>query len=1063
MKVPDELASANLNQRDVEDWVIGFWDSNDIYHKVKQASRSRKRKLYFLDGPPYASAQSIHLGTAWNKVLKDSLIRHYRMRGFDVWDQPGFDTHGLPIEVMVERKIGVKNKHDIENAIGIENFINSCLELVKNNIKGMAESFKQLGIFMDWENPYLTYTDDYIESGWYLIKEAFKKGLLYHGGKVLHWCPRCETTLADYEVSEYVDLEDPSIYVKFHVKGDPKRSLLIWTTTPWTLPANAFVIAHPDLEYAEVEVNGEVLIMLASRVEAVMKEVGVSGYKVLRIFKGRELENLEYEHPLEDLVTAQRELSKYHKVVMAPEAINPNEGTGLVHAAPGHGDIDFEVGQRLGVPPLSLLGNDGRMTEEAGKYAGLYFRGEANEAIVSDLRERGALFYATKVVHRYPVCWRCKTPLALRLTDQWFIAVSKLKDKLAKGVDSVEWVPAWAKSRIAGLISQIQDWVISRQRYWGIPLPIWVCTKCGHIEVIGSVEELERLGGRRPPNLHRPWIDRVTLRCPVCGGEMRRVPDVADVWFDSGIAFYASLGYPKGTELFSRLMPVDLVLEGHDQLRGWFFSMLRSGIIGFDSVPYRRVLVHGFVLDEQGREMHKSLGNYVAPEEVLAKYSRDVLRLYLLRNTVWEDLKFSWRNVELTARDFTIIRNVFAFASLYMSLDGFDPKLVSYESVKDYLQPEDRWLLSRVNSALREYRKAFDMLQVHEAAALVRNLIVEDVSRWYLRLIRRRVWVEENNPSKMAAYYTLYYALRTWIFMAAPIIPFTAEYLYQKFVRPAEPEMPESVHVALIPEPDESLIDEDLEGRMIIIKEIAGAALSARMKAGIKLRRPLRRAIVAFFDPKVSEAVKELRHVLEAAVNVHYVELMSPEAAENMRTYEVEPIMGEIGRDFKKMAPAVALAVKSEGARVARELLKNGQVKIRVGDAEIVLEPRHVKVKVIYPEWLSAVESKYGLVGVDIKVSEEEELEGLAREVIRRVQFMRKEMGLKVEAYIDLWLYGDEDLIKSVKAKESYVKSETRSRTITFGLPPSDALVREWEVEERRLTIGVRQANGKQS
>ncbi|MGC9209791.1 MAG: isoleucine--tRNA ligase [Acidilobus sp.] len=1056
MKITDSVAAdSSKSLKELESEVIRFWDVNEIYKKVKEKSRKSQRKLYFLDGPPYASAPTIHMGTAWNKILKDSLLRYYRMSGYNVWDKPGYDTHGLPIEIQVEKALGVKTKKDIEEKVGIERFVRSCLSLVEQNVKGLTENFKQLGVFMDWDDPYLTYTDNYIESGWFLLKRASEKGLLYKSGRVLHWCPRCETTLADYEVSEYVNLEDPSIYVKFKVKGQDRTYLLIWTTTPWTLPANAFVMAHPELEYAVVEVNGERYILAKDRVPYVMKEAGVNEYKVVTTMKGKELEGVEYEHPLTDLVPAQQLLSKYHKVVLAPEAVSATEGTGLVHSAPGHGDVDFEVGQRLGVPPVSLVDNQGRMTDDAGKYKGLYFRTEANEAILKDLSERGAIFYSGKIVHKYPVCWRCKTPLVLRLTDQWFIAVSKLKEKLSREVETVEWVPGWAKSRIMEMINNIRDWVISRQRYWGIPLPIWVCERCGHVEVIGSVKDLESLGGQRPPSLHRPWIDDVKLRCPKCGGVMRRIPDVADVWFDSGIAFYASLGYPTEKETFERLMPVDLILEGHDQLRGWFFSLLRVGVIGFDKVPYRRVLVHGFVLDEQGREMHKSLGNYVAVEDLLTQYPRDVVRLYLLRNTTWEDLKFSWRNLEQTARDFTIMRNVFTFASLYMSLDNFDPETVTLSSVKDYLEPEDRWLLSRVNSALRDYRKAFERLEVHEAARIIRDLIVEDISRWYIRLIRRRVWQEEDTPSKRAAYATLYYALTRWLAMAAPIIPFLAEYLYQGFVRPAERNSPESVHLLDMPSPDEDLIDPKLESYMEMIRRLSEAALAARAKAGLKLRRPLKRLYVMPANPDVGKAVELLADVLKTASNVKEVEIVQTGFIENLRAYRVEPNYGALGPEFKKLTKRIVELINERQSEVALSILKAGFYETEVDGVKVRLEPRHVKIIATYPDWLVVNETELGLVALDKRLSEEEQVEGIVREVVRRVQFMRKRLSLPIDAYIDLWVSGDDELVQAIRAKEYYVKSETRAQSLTYGEPPAQAYVEDWEVEEKRLRLGI--------
>ncbi|MCE4619450.1 MAG: isoleucine--tRNA ligase, partial [Desulfurococcales archaeon] len=763
--ISDRLSRVRYDQFALEEWVKRFWAENRIYRLVKEKSRRSQRKFFFLDGPPYASAKSIHVGTAWNKVIKDVVLRYRRMKGYNVWDQPGFDTHGLPIEVKVEKMLGVRNKKEIVEKIGVDRFVEECKKFAQENIEGMTENFKEIGVFMDWDNPYVTYKNEYIESGWWLIKRAWEQGLLYQGRRVVHWCPRCETTLADYEVSEYRDLEDPSIYVKFPVKDRPGESLLIWTTTPWTLPANAFVMAHPDLEYVKVRVNGEVLILAKARLEHVMKEAGVTDYEVIEEFPGRELEGLEYEHPLEDLVPAQKILSKYHRVVLAPEAVTATEGTGLVHSAPGHGEIDFDINaERVGAPVVSLVDNQGRMTEEAGKYKGLYFRTEANQAIMKDLEEKGALFHKTTIVHRYPVCWRCKTPLVLRATDQWFINVSKLKDKLIEEADKVEWVPGWAKSRFMNLLENVRDWVISRQRFWGIPLPVWRCEKCGYTHVVGSVRELVEMGGEEPRDLHRPWVDKVTLRCPKCGGEMKRVPDVLDVWFDSGIAFYASLGYPRNKEPYESMKPVDFIVEGHDQIRGWFFSLLRSGVIGFGEKPYERVLVHGFALDEHGREMHKSLGNYIEFRELIKKIPRDAVRLWSMQNTIWEDLRFQWKAMEQAWRALNIAWNVYAFASTYMSLDKYDPTKETVEDIPgEWLRLEDKWILSRLEALKQEYYQAMETYKLQEAARRLREFIVEDVSHWYIRLIRRRVWEEADTPDKRAAYATLHRILWEWL------------------------------------------------------------------------------------------------------------------------------------------------------------------------------------------------------------------------------------------------------------------------------------------------------------
>ena len=1047
------------NQFELEAWVKGFWEENNVYRLVKEKSNSQPKKLYFLDGPPYASSKTIHIGTAWNKIIKDSLLRYFRMRGYRVWDKPGFDTHGLPIEVKVEKQFNINTKKDIEEKVGIDRFVEECKRFAEENIKAMIEQFKEIGVFMDWDNPYITYEDDYIESGWWLIKRAWERGLLYRGFRVVHWCPRCETTLADYEVSEYRVLEDPSIYVKFPVEGEDGTYLLIWTTTPWTLPANAFVMAHPDLTYVKVEVGEEKLILAKARLEHVMKEAGVEEYRVLEEFPGSRLEGLRYRHPLEDVVDAQKVLAPYHRVVMAPEAVTATEGTGLVHSAPGHGEIDFEINEKhVGAPVVSLVDNQGRMTSETGKYSGLYFRTEANKAIIEDLRQRGALFHASTIRHRYPVCWRCKTPLVLRATNQWFINVRKLRDKLLREAEAIEWRPAWAKIRFLNLIKDVKDWVISRQRYWGIPLPVWVCEECGYTHVVGSVRELEEMGGRRPENLHRPWIDRVTLRCPKCGGTMRRVGDVLDVWFDSGVAFYASLGYPKNREPYESLRPVDFIVEGHDQIRGWFFSLLRSGVIGFDEKPYLRVLVHGFVLDEQGREMHKSLGNYVPFEELVARVPRDIIRLWTMTNVTWEDLRFSWKSLGQMNKTFNIIWNVFSFAATYMSMDKFDPEKTTLESVREHLLPEDLWLLSRINRALKMYHQAMNDLRPHEAARIVKEFPVEDLSHWYLRLIRRRVWIEEDDPRKLAAYAVLYYALKTWLLMAAPFIPYTAEYFYQHFIKPAEPGLPESIHLNDLPDPMEEHINDEIEKAMSDAKMIVEMAASARNKAGLKLRRPIARLLIAPKDPGLRDSITMLEHIIKSMVNAKSIEVVDFSFFEQSRVYSVEPNYRVLGPEFKRLTKPVVDYIMKNQDTVARDIVSKGHHEATIEGTRVVLEPRHVFIKMEYPEWLSVEENDRAVVGVDTRIGSEELLEGLAREVVRRVQAMRKNMRLNVADFIEVWFEAEGELLDAINAFRDYIAEETRASRLELGSGPRDAYFKEWTIDGRRLRIWIRRA-----
>ncbi len=1040
----------------VEEEVKRFWEENQVYRLVKEARKGQPR-FYFLDGPPYPSSDVPHAGTAWNKVLKDTILRYMRLLGYDVVDKPGYDCHGLPIEVMVERRLGVKVKREIETKVGVERFIEECKKLVSENVKSLTRWFKELGVFMDWDNPYMTLTDEYIEAAWWLIKRAHERGLLAREYRVVYWCPRCETTLAEYEV-EYKLLEDPSIYVKFRVKGEDRTYLLVWTTTPWTLPANMFVMAHPDAVYAKVRVGDEYLILLKSRVEEVMREAGVSDYEIVAEIRGRELEGLEYEHPLEDVVPLQERYRKYHRVVLAGEYVSLYEGTGLVHAAPAHGFEDFEVAKRLGIlgDIVVPVNESGRFTGDAGKYAGMAVR-EANPVIIEDLEKRGALFHKGTVKHRYPVCWRCKTPVVLRATSQWVIKVTKLADELKAAARRIQWIPDWALKRLENLLDNLQDWVISRQRYWGTPLPIWVCSSCGNIVVVGSVKELEELGGIRPPELHRPWIDRVELKCPKCGKVMKRVPDVADVWLDSGVAFYASVGHPSKVE--SRA--ADFITEGHDQIRGWFFSLLRAGIIGFGEPSYHTVLVHGFMLDEKGREMHKSLGNYVGTDQIIEKVGRDVFRFWVLQNTPWEDARFSWRALEETRKDLAIVWNVFVFATTYMSLDKFEPTKYSLEDVREWLRLEDKWLLSRCDALIEDVRKAVTSYRIHDAVRLLRKFMIDDVSHWYIKLVRRRVWVEEDTPDKLAVYVVLYHVLKTWLALAAPVIPFLAEYLYQKVVKPAEPSAPLSVHMLEWPKPL-GVRDPELERDMEIVREVVEAAAAARMKAGLKLRQPVKALIVYTDDARVARAVKALEPIVRLMANTKQVRVESSRAVSEIVRYRVEPRYERLGPRYRKLMPKILEYLKERGDMIARGLLEKGVHRFRVGGVEVEISKDDVEVVPYYVEGFSVVETSFGCVAVDTRLSWEEIAEGIARDVIRRIQFMRKLMSLEVSDYIEVYMSVPDDHKPYIEKSLAYIAQETRAVKVNVterrDVEAKSELVRSWEIYGEEYVIGIRKA-----
>ncbi len=1059
MGKPGRLEKTYMPQVFEED-VMKLWDTEEIYEEIRAKSIG-KPKFYFLDGPPYPSSGVPHIGTAWNKVLKDAIIRYKRMKGFWVWDKPGYDTHGLPIEVAVEKNLRLKTKKDIVEKVGISSFIDECRKLALCNATEMSANFKDLGVSLDWKNPYYTLTSSYIESAWWLIKRAWEKGLLSRGLKVVWWCPRCETVLSDYEVTEYRELSDPSIYVMFPVKGRPGEYLLVWTTTPWTLPANVALMVHPDLTYVEVDVGGKKVILLKERVGAVISRA-VEEYRILREFPGRALLGIEYIPPLLEEVPLQGKLKNSHKVVLSDKYVKPTEGTGIVHMAPGHGEEDYEVAKEYGLPIICPVDERGEFTVEAGKYNGLSVR-EANKIIIGDLKKKNLLFYSETIVHRYPVCWRCKTPLVLRATVQWYIRVSNLKERFIEEAEKVEWIPQWALMRFKNWLKELRDWVVSRQRYWGIPLPIWECSKCGNIAVIGSLKELERLVGA-PINLrdlHRPWVDQITFKCSKCGNSMKRVEDVLDVWFDSGVAFYASLGYPMNKDLFEKLEPVDFITEGHDQIAGWFFSLLRAGIIGFNRAPYKCVLMHGYMLDEHGREMHKSLGNYVAPTEVVEKYGRDTLRFWLLQNTIWEDARFNWRSIEQVFRDLHILWNVYVFASTYMNIDGYDPLKHGLEDVEENIQPEDRWILSRLNRLIRESSECMEKYHVHEATRMLREFIVEDVSHWYIRLIRRRIWVEGEDPLKDSAYATLYEVLKKYLILLAPIAPFITEKLYQEMIRPAEPNLPKSIHMLEWPDVEEKWINERLENLMNIIREIVELSASARMRRKIKMRQPLPVVYLLTDEDDVKEAASVFKRILMEQVNVKNVSVMGRAELSRFRVKRAKPRISVIGPELRGLAPQVIAFINENSREIAEKIEREGEVEVMLQSGErIVISEKHVEITEEDVEHYVVQEAPWGYVILDVRFDWRARAEGLARDIVRRVQYMRKEMDLPVEAYIKLHVVcPDSESRKMLEEFKDYICEETRTREFSisvgdYGKRYGD-YCKDWDIDGKIFEITV--------
>lgn len=891
--------------KETEDRIVDFWESKKTYEKVKKM-RENKKRFFFFDGPPYATG-SIHVGTAFNKVLKDCYLRFLRMQSLNVWDQPGYDTHGVPIENKVEKALGFKTKKDIEK-FGIENFIRECRKFATQYIDVMGEQFKNLGVWMDWKNPYLTLNNEYIEGAWFTFKKAFEKGFLYKGNYPVHICPHCETVVAYNEI-EYSKITDTSIYVKFKVKGKPNEYILIWTTTPWTLPSNTGVMAKPNAEYVRVKTDGEVLILAKMLLEQTFGKAGIKNYQILETLTGKQLEGLEYAPPLLGLFPFIEKIKNAHRIVLSDQFVTLEEGTGLVHTAPGHGQEDYKVGMETGLPAISPVRMDGTFNEECGNFSNVFVK-DADKLIIQELKNRNLLFLEDKITHDYPLCWRCDSPLLLILVPQWFFKVSEIRDKLIEENKKIKWVPNWAGQRFQNWLESLGDWPISRQRYWGIPLPIWICEKCGSVKVIGSRDELPKV----PEDFHRPYIDEIVLKCEKCGGEMKRVPDILDVWFDSGVAPWASVGYPRKKDVFEKMFPLDFILEGPDQIRGWWNSLIITAVMTFGRASFKSVLFHGFVLDAHGNKMSKSVGNIVSADEVINKYGRDVLRFYYLSNPPWDDYYFKWEDVDKISKSFVVIKNTFNFVRTYV------PKLAK----SGRLNTEDKWLLSRLNTLIDSYTKYFWDYNAYKAAKEIENFILNDFSRWYIKIIRDRVWPEYKGKDKQAALRTLFLTTEALAKLMSPFVPFLSESLYQEFLKPLNGKL-ESIHMYDLPKADKKMIDKDLEENMEVAKKLFEACAAGRQNANIKLRWPVKQVMIVSREEKVSKSVKQLEEILLSMCNCKSIKVVKEKPKGNFA--EVEFDSGSIFVDKDMDEKLLEEAMVREVTREVQDLRKkNGFV-----------------------------------------------------------------------------------------------------------------------------------------
>ncbi len=1103
--MPIEEAEKSYQFKHIDKSSQEFWEDKAVFSKVNKL-RKNGPQYSFLDGPPYCSGK-IHLGTAWNKTIKDTLLRYKSMNGYSLRRQAGWDMHGLPIEHKVEELMGIKSKQEIESNIGISNFVDKCQEFAFNNKLDMTKQFESLGVWMDWDDPYMTLDPNYMQSAWWTLKRAQEKNLLTNDKRVISWCPHCETALAAAEL-DYEERIDPSIYIQFKFKNsilseaenpdNLDEYILVWTTTPWTIPANLAICINPNFDYDFILIDGKIYVLASELVENVfgpektikknkipkedsdedefeiVKEVIVN-YQILKTIKGENLLGKEYIYPLLDQVPIHEEFDKLDNVhtILAGEHVELSEGTGCVHTAPGHGPDDFNIGKEFDLPIFCPVDEGGNFTSDAGIYKGLYTK-DADEKIIGDLIDKGFMLKHETIEHRYGVCWRCKSPILYRATEQWFLKVTEIKDKMLSEIENVEWVPKWAgEGRFHDWVANAQDWTISRQRYWGIPIPIWICPDCGEIKVIGSVDELKENSIHEIKDVelsklvHRPFVDEVKFKCEKCNSEMTRIPDVLDVWIDSGVAGWAALYYPQETDKFNNWYPYDFICEGHDQTRGWFYSQLGAGVISLDRVPYNKVLMHGFVLDENGKKMSKSLGNVVSPEEVIEQYGADVLRFYLLwACKPWDDLKFVWDELKNVNKMFNILWNVYVFSTTYMSLDNFNPLNCSENSIN--LRDEDRWIISRVNTLTKEVGEDIESLHFHKATRKIMDFILEDLSRWYVRLIRGRTWVESDDPDKLGAYYGLYTALTSLIKLMAPITPHLSEEIYQNLVVDILPDSKLSVHMEDWTINDD-LIDEDLEKQMNIVRDVIDASIRARDVARYKLRWPVADMTVVSTDEDVLNAVNTLEDVIKDQSNTKEV---IPSSEFDELSFIAKPNLKILGKKLKGDLIVVKTYLENaDGNEVKNILDENGEISITGPDRQgnektICLNSDEIIFDSELPEDFVSSEFKGGNVFVNTKITPEILSEAMSRELIRRIQDMRKDMDLDVEANIKVSVTSSETFKDLVLQQIDLISNEVRANSLTLDIglvedsevesdKISSKYTKNWKIEEENIKIEI--------
>ncbi|MGL5271006.1 MAG: isoleucine--tRNA ligase [Selenomonadaceae bacterium] len=1030
---------ANLNFVDRERQVEEFWKEHDIFKKSIE-QRDGAPSFTFYDGPPTANGKP-HIGHVLTRVIKDMIPRFQTMKGHKIRRKAGWDTHGLPVELEVEKQLGLNGKEQIEG-YGMEPFIEKCKQSVWQ-YKGMWEEFSgHVGFWADMDDPYVTYDNNFIESEWWALKQIWEKGLLYKGHKIVPYCPRCGTPLSSHEVAQgYKDVKEKSAFVKFKAKGEDAY-LLAWTTTPWTLPSNLALCVNPEITYVKVKNNDVVYYMAEALVDTVME----GETEILDRFPGRQLEYKEYE-PL--FPYAEKIIKKKAFMVLCDDYVTTSDGTGIVHQAPAFGEDDSRVCRKYDLPFVQFVDSKGQLTEETD-WAGMFVK-DADPLIIRALKEKGLLFKAPVFEHSYPHCWRCDTPLIYYARESWFVKMTDVREDLIRNNDTVNWIPASiGKGRFGDWLEHVQDWGISRNRYWGTPLNIWEC-ECGHQHSIGSIEELKAMSDNCPENieLHRPFIDAVTISCPECGRKMQRVPEVIDCWFDSGSMPFAQWHYPfENKEIFEENYPADFISEAVDQTRGWFYSLMAISTLLFNKAPYKNVIVLGHVQDENGRKMSKSKGNAVDPMDALRAHGADAIRWYFYENSApWLPNRFHDAAVKEGQRKFMgTLWNTYAFYVLYANIDKFDAS--QYQIEESSLSVMDRWLFSRLNTLVKSVDENLSAYKVTETAKVLQEF-VDELSNWYVRRSRERFWGKELTQDKINAYMTLYTALVTTIKAAAPMIPFMTEDIYQNLVRSVDKTAPESIHLCDFPQVDTKYIDCELEADMELVLEIVSLGRAARNTANIKNRQPIGNMYV-----KAERQLNEFyREIIEDELNIKSVAFKDD--MEAYLTYSFKPQFKVLGpKAGKQIGEIKATLGRLNGQAAKEELDKTGGIKLAISTGEFTLTAEDVEVSMAQTEGYAAERYNNVTVAIETTLSEALIEEGFVREIISKIQTMRKENKFEVMDRITVFVSGNQKLADLALANAALIKEVVLADDIRT--TEIDGMVKEWNINGEKVELGIK-------